>query len=543
MAHESPSDQARKAQAGSLRERLSFAGLDAEACDLLRRFRPTLETCLKTGLRDFFLRLQSSPEAMRHFDDDQQLQRLNDLQSSHWSVLTDARFDALYAERVKVLSDAEGRMGLDPRWHVAGHAVMLEHLVGCLIGELSAKALLPAGRKRERDVADAIKAVIRLVMVDVEIAVSLRINDLRQKHQRALKAQREKDQADANNLFGPFAAHLANRDLTVRVAKERPEVYGELSALLDQAVEAMADCFARLADKVQAAETLAASVAEAGREAASAARQACEDLGSAARDVAGLAEQVRLSADETAAAEKAVAETRRSAEESGAVVGRAISAMSDIEQSAEKIGQIIGVIDEIAFQTNLLALNAGIEAARAGDSGRGFAVVAQEVRALAQRSAEAAREIKQLVTGTKSQVDAGVKMVHRTQEAIGGIVHQVTDINAAMAGIARATGEQADGLQRVAGEIRAIDGRMAASAELAARTGEGADTLQTVILELGRTVREFRIARESGTGQRVWSERPQDADGDINGRQAGMDDDMMPSAALFLPAQIAGFGR
>src|SRR4030095_10951240 len=129
------------------------------------------------------------------------------------------------------------------------------------------------------------------------------------------------------------------------------------------------------------------------------------------------------------------AATRAAVEESGEVVGRAISAMADIEQSAEKIGQIIGVIDEIAFQTNLLALNAGIEAARAGESGGGFAVVAQEVRALAQRSGDAAREIKQLVSNTKSQVEAGVERVGRTQDAISSIVEQVRGINDAIAGM------------------------------------------------------------------------------------------------------------
>jgi len=170
--------------------------------------------------------------------------------------------------------------------------------------------------------------------------------------------------------------------------------------------------------------------------------------------------------------------------------------MADIEASAEKIGQIIGTIDEIAFQTNLLALNAGIEAARAGDSGRGFAVVAQEVRALAQRSAEAAREIKTLVNGTKTQVDAGVEMVHRTQGAIDGIVQQVSAINDTIAGIARDTGVQAEGLDVVTAHVSDLSQEVASNAVLARRSGEGADELQTVILELGRTVREFRIARQ-----------------------------------------------
>ena len=542
MAQETPSDQARKAQAGSLRERLAFAGLDAEACELLRRFRPMLESRLKDGLRDFFHRLQSSPDAMRHFESDLQLERLHDLQASHWSVLTDARFDALYAERVKVLSDAEGRMGLDPRWHIAGHAVMLENLVSCLVEQIVSKSLLSSGRKREREVNDAIQAVIRLVMVDVEIAVSLRINELRTKHQRALVAQRDKDQAEANALLGPIAAALAGKDLTVRVAEARPDVYGELSSLLDQALDAMSSSLKAAFEHVNRAERLVTDLSQEGRALAAAVEQHGTDVAASANEIADLATRVAASASEAAAAEQAVAEARRSAQESGEVVGKAISAMSDIEESAEKIGQIIGVIDEIAFQTNLLALNAGIEAARAGDSGRGFAVVAQEVRALAQRSAEAAREIKQLVTGTKSQVDAGVKMVHLTQDAIGGIVDRVTAINQSVTGIARDTGEQAQALSRTASDIQALDQRMAESALKARRIGEGSDELHTVILELGRTVREFRIERETRVSTPIWQSKTKAV---VPAEEANADEfaDMQGHGGLFIPAQLAAMGR
>ncbi|WP_313291461.1 globin-coupled sensor protein [Rhizobium rhizoryzae] len=506
MAHETATDQARKAQAGSLRERLAFAGLDAESCELLRRFRPTLEGCLKEGLRDFLHRLQSSPDAMRHFESDLQLERLHDLQASHWSVLTDARFDALYAERVKVLSDAEGRMGLDPRWHIAGHAVMLEALIGGLLEQIGGRSLLPAARKREKEVTDAIQAVIRLVLVDVEIAVSLRINEIRQKHQRSLATQRERDQAQANDLFGPVAAALANKDLTVAVSDERPEVYAELSSLLDQAQDAMCASLKSASDKLLRAETLAGSIAGQTLEIATEVDAQAEALSAAFQEISHLTQKVRDSAAESAVAEKATSDARRAAEESGEVVGRAINAMSDIEQSAEKIGQIIGVIDEIAFQTNLLALNAGIEAARAGDSGRGFAVVAQEVRALAQRSADAAREIKQLVSGTKSQVEAGVKMVHQTQNAIGGLVQQVSSINETVSGLARATDEQVRSLEKMSLDVEVLDQRLARSAERARALGQEGDELKTVIVELGRTVREFRIERSSDKSC-IWEAR------------------------------------
>jgi methyl-accepting chemotaxis protein len=515
LVQDTPSDQVRRGQAGSLGERLAFAGLDGDLCNLLRRCRPQLEGHLKSGLRDLFHRFQSFPEAARHFDSEQQIERLSDLQSSHWSVLTDARFDALYADRVKVLSDTESRMGLDPRWHVAGHAVMLEHLVLGAVEDFAPRSFLPGSRRRQQELRELLGALVRLVMIDVEIAVSLRFNELRQKHQRALSDQRAADQAEAVDTFASVIGALAERDLTVALPADMPEAYRELAELLTRAVGGMRQSVQTIDTAGVQAVGLSDAIARNASAFATASEDQAQRARTATKDLIQLSALVTETVAGTSAAEKAAAATRRSVEESGEVVGRAISAMTDIENSAEKIGEIIGVIDEIAFQTNLLALNAGIEAARAGDSGRGFAVVAQEVRALAQRSADAAREIKTLVTGTKSQVGAGVDMVHRTQTAIGGIVQQVTEINDAISGVARRTVEQSDGLNRITSDIDSLSQDMGANASFARNAGEGAEDLQTVILELGRTVREFRIARQRGMEEAHERPRAPSHSGDI----------------------------
>ncbi|MCQ2003019.1 PAS domain-containing methyl-accepting chemotaxis protein [Rhizobium sp. NRK18] len=208
------------------------------------------------------------------------------------------------------------------------------------------------------------------------------------------------------------------------------------------------------------ADTIAASSAEIRTASDDLARRTEQQAAAIEETAAALEEITQTVTDSAARAREAgelVANTKSHAEKSGEVVRKAVTAMGEIEASSKEIGNIIGVIDDIAFQTNLLALNAGVEAARAGDAGKGFAVVAQEVRELAQRSANAAREIKTLISNSSAQVANGVKLVDETGRALTEIVGQVNAINTNVAAIVEGAREQSVGLKEINNAVNQMD--------------------------------------------------------------------------------------
>jgi methyl-accepting chemotaxis protein len=245
------------------------------------------------------------------------------------------------------------------------------------------------------------------------------------------------------------------------------------------------------------------------------------EIRGAADDLARRTEQQAASVEETAAALEeittAVADASRRAAEAGALVNRtrdsaqassqivrdAIVAMGAIESSSSEISNIIGVIDEIAFQTNLLALNAGVEAARAGEAGKGFAVVAQEVRELAQRSANAAKQIKALINTSSQQVKDGVGLVARTGEALESIARQVAEITGNVGAIVESSREQATGLKEINDTINIMDQTTQKNAAMVEQTTATTHGLVQEVETLNRLLSSFRLAeRSSASGVR-----------------------------------------
>jgi methyl-accepting chemotaxis protein len=215
-----------------------------------------------------------------------------------------------------------------------------------------------------------------------------------------------------------------------------------------------------------------------------------EETAAALEELTG---SVREAADTARTVEGAMGETRTEAEESGRIVRDAVTAMDAIQTSAGHITQIIGVIDDIAFQTNLLALNAGVEAARAGEAGKGFAVVASEVRALAQRSSQAAREIKDLIGSSTDQILQGVDHVNRTGTALERVVDRVGRMAGLVSNIAAAAAEQARGLSEINTGVAQLDQVTQQNAAMAEQAGMTTQQLNARADALADLVARFKI--------------------------------------------------
>jgi len=227
--------------------------------------------------------------------------------------------------------------------------------------------------------------------------------------------------------------------------------------------------------------------------------QAAANLEESASAMEQISTTVMQSADTTRAASQLASDNASVAGEGGKTISQVIASMQEVQSSSSQISEIIGVIDGIAFQTNILALNAAVEAARAGEQGRGFAVVASEVRALAQRSAGAAREIKALITDSVERVEAGTRVVAEAGQQMGELVTKAERMKGLMIEIFDSTTEQSAGVRQVGGSIQSLDQQTQQNAALVEQTAAAAAGLHSQAIALADRVSRFRLPQAAVT--------------------------------------------
>ncbi len=299
---------------------------------------------------------------------------------------------------------------------------------------------------------------------------------------------------------------LAKNNLKHRIEATIDPAFEKVRHDFNTAMSMLDETMAAVSGSTESVSSGAQQIASASDDLSRRTEQQAASLEETAAALDEITSTVRRSAEGAKQASAAAAGARADAATSGQIVGEAVAAMGEIDSSSRQITQIIGVIDEIAFQTNLLALNAGVEAARAGDAGRGFAVVAQEVRALAQRSADAAKEIKTLIATSSAQVERGVKLVGETGRALTSIVDRVAQIDVLISEIAKSSQEQATGLHEVNTAVNQMDQVTQQNAAMVEEATAAAANLKSSSQELGQLMARFQ------TGHSMARSRPQAAE-------------------------------
>ncbi|WP_424934528.1 methyl-accepting chemotaxis protein [Amaricoccus macauensis] len=329
--------------------------------------------------------------------------------------------------------------------------------------------------------------VERVVKIAADITVEEERRHLLEAEQQAQRGERAKIVESLTTAL----SSVSRGDLTTRIETHFCAENDRIRSDFNRAMQTLEDVIAAVTTASQTIGTSSDQIALSADALSERTENQAAALEETAASLEELTSSVRAASENAERANSEVEATRGRAEAGGSVVGEAVAAMGEIEASSKQIGQIIGVIEEIAFQTNLLALNAGVEAARAGEAGRGFAVVAAEVRALAQRSSEAAKEITELISNSSQQVKHGVDLVRRTGASLSSILESVVTMTNMVSEMARSSREQSQGLAEINAAVNQLDHVTQENAEMVERSTSSAHVMNGEAQALAGLVSQF----------------------------------------------------
>jgi methyl-accepting chemotaxis protein len=287
---------------------------------------------------------------------------------------------------------------------------------------------------------------------------------------------------------------MADGDLTHKIEQDYTGTFGDVKNNINKTISNVEQTVEQLRSVSDQVSTASEEISDGNNNLSGRTEQQAANLEETAASMEQLTSTVKNNSDNAQQANQVATSARGAAEKGGQIVNEAVLAMEQISDSSNRIAEIIGVIDEIAFQTNLLALNASVEAARAGEQGRGFAVVATEVRNLASRSAEAAKEIKELIKDSVDKVNAGSQLVNETGESLSEIVDGVKKVGDIIAEIAAASAEQTSGIEQVNMAVTNLDEMTQQNAALAEETSAASAAMSDNASDMQRAMAFFNTS-------------------------------------------------
>jgi methyl-accepting chemotaxis protein len=465
--------------------RLRFIGIDQQARQRLRRMRLTLDKDLVAALDALYTKMAQTPEMRRRFPDTGWVRQVRLRQMAHWQQIASGDFGPDYVENVRRIGGVHARVGLQPRWYIEGYAVILHHL---LRGVICRRRII--GSHMRQGLAEDVSVLVRAVLLDIELAISTYLEKLDE-----ARNQVEQRQNWATQTISQALMRLAEGDFTIRIDEDlsRETRFNETVDHLGTVISAV----------VRASRVIsqgASEIATAADQLTRRTEHQAASLEEAAAAIDQLSATMKTAALRAKMAQDMAEKARVIGRKGNAVIEETRVVMQKVSASASQSEQIVAVIKDVAFQTNLLALNAGVEAARAGESGRGFAVVAAEVRALAQRSAEAVGTIQDLIARSNQQAQLGSRLVAETHAALGETVRKFDEINGLVVDMAGSLHDQSLNLSEINISVRQLDQMTQQNAAMVEQTNATTALLSDEARQLLDLVRHFIVEGGSGCG-------------------------------------------
>ncbi|MFW2588768.1 methyl-accepting chemotaxis protein [Sagittula sp. SSi028] len=465
----------------SFEDKLSAYQLDGSNLDHLRAAGQLLIPELDRVLENFYIRARANPEAAAFFDSPDHMDRARNAQKLHWERILRGEFDAEYFASIERIGRVHARIDLPITLYMSAYTLATSDLITIFLN----KCRKGFRRAKLTTIREQLCVLNRAFALDIERVVDT-----------TFRVQAEAQNAAFRHINDAID-RLADGDLTGTIPSpdnsDFPASFDPVRVKLNSATDKLGQTLAQASGTMQQLLGIIGDVNGAAMELSNRTASQAASLEETAAAIHELTENVRQSSQNTDLAKNVAGGAAQNARNGAETVSDASEAMGRIQTSSDRITQIIGMIDDIAFQTNLLALNAGVEAARAGTAGRGFAVVAEEVRVLAGNASDAARQIKDLVTGSSTEVATGVDLIQRAAETLDTIVRDFGQVSELSTDIATASSEQATALSEVNAAIAQMDSVTQQNAAMVEDTTGAADTMRGAAEQLMDLLANLRV--------------------------------------------------